>query len=275
MCPVCLATMGLVAGAVSSAGAATAYLFKKNRREKAMNRPNIVSRNEWLTARKRFLQKEKEFDRRRDELAAQRRELPCEKIEKDYVFMGPEGRVSLRDLFDGRRQLIVYHFMFDPRWEEGCKSCSLLADTFDGGSLHLPARDVSFVAISRAPLSKIEAFKKRMGWSFRWLSSSETDFNYDFGVSFKPEDVERGPVDYNYSKQQFHELEAPGVSVFLRDGNDVLHTYSTYARGLDLLISTYNYLDLTPLGRNEKDLPYGMSWVRHHDKYDTGGRSNE
>jgi predicted dithiol-disulfide oxidoreductase (DUF899 family) len=209
----------------------------------------------------------RQLGRRRDALAAERRELPSVKIEKEYVFIGPEGRVSLRDLFDGRRQLIVYHFMFDPSWEEGCKSCSFLADTFDGGSLHLPVRDVSFVAISRAPISKIEALRKRMGWSFRWLSSLETDFNYDFNVSFKPEDVERGPVDYNYSKQPFHELEAPGLSVFLREGDDVLHTYSTHARGLDILISTYNYLDLTPLGRNEKDLSFTMSWLRHHDRY--------
>ena len=265
MCPACLAnTVGLLVGAVSSAGVATAYLFKKNRKGKTMK---VVSRNEWLAARKQLLQKEKELVRRRDALAAERRELPSVKIEKDYVFIGPEGRVSLRDLFDGRRQLIVYHFMFDPSWEEGCKSCSFLADTFDGGSLHLPARDVSFVAISRAPISKIEEFKKRMGWSFRWLSSSETDFTYDFNVSFKPEDVARGAVEYNYSKQPFPQLEAPGVSVFLREGDDVLHTYSTYGRGLDILMSTYNYLDLTPLGRNEKDLAHTMSWLRHHDRY--------
>jgi len=264
MCPICLATLGLWVGAVGSAAASTAYLFKPNRKEKRMN---VVSRNEWLTARKRLLHKEKEFTLRRDALAAERRELPCVKIEKDYAFIGPEGRVSLRDLFAGRRQLIVYHFMFDPRWDEGCKSCSLLADTFEGGSRHLPARDVSFVAVSRAPLAKIEAFKKRMGWSFRWVSSSETDFNYDFNVSFKPEDQERGAVEYNYVNQPFPDREAPGVSVFLRDGDAVLHTYSTYGRGLDLLISTYNYLDLTPLGRNEKDLPHTMSWVRHHDRY--------
>jgi predicted dithiol-disulfide oxidoreductase (DUF899 family) len=234
-----------------------------------MNRPEIVSKNEWLAARMRLLEKEKELDRRRDALSAERRELPCVKIEKEYVFVGPSGRASLRDLFEGRRQLIVYHFMFDPSWEDGCKSCSFLADTFDGGSVHLPARDVSFVAISRAPLAKLEAFKKRMGWRFRWLSSSETDFNYDFNVSFRPEDKEAGTAKYNYSKKAFPAPEAPGVSVFLRDGDDVLHTYSTYARGLDLLISTYNFLDLTPLGRSEEDLPYTMSWVRHHDRYET------
>lgn len=233
-----------------------------------MQRPKIVSRAEWTAARVRFLQKEKEFNRQRDALSAERRELPCVKVEKDYVFTGPNGRTSLRDLFEGRRQLIVYHFMFDPSWEEGCKSCSLLADTFDGGSLHLPARDVSFVAVSRAPLAKLEAFKKRMGWRFKWVSSAESDFNYDYHVSFRQEDKDAGTVEYNYKNQEFPLSEAPGVSVFLRDGDDVLHTYSTYARGLDILMSTYNYLDLVPFGRNEEGLAYTMSWLRHHDKYD-------
>lgn len=233
-----------------------------------MNRPKIVSRDEWTAARKQLLQKEKELDHLRDALSAERRDLPCVKVEKDYVFAGPNGRTSLRDLFEGRRQLIVYHFMFDPSWDQGCKSCSLVADTFDGASLHLPARDVSFAAVSRAPLAKIEAFKKRMGWRFAWFSSAETDFNYDYHVSFRQEDRDAaGVVEYNYAKTQFPQSEAPGVSVFLRDGDDVLHTYSTYARGLDILIATYAYLDLTPLGRNEKDLPHTMSWVRHHDKY--------
>lgn len=233
-----------------------------------MQRPKIVSRAEWTAARVQLLQKEKEFNRQRDALSAERRELPCVKVEKDYVFTGPNGRTSLRDLFEGRRQLIVYHFMFDPSWEEGCKSCSLLADTFDGGSLHLPARDVSFVAVSRAPLAKLEAFKKRMGWSFKWLSSAESDFNYDYHVSFRQEDKDAGTVEYNYKNQEFPVSEAPGLSVFLRDGDDVLHTYSTYARGLDILMSTYNYLDLVPFGRNEEGLSYTMSWLRHHDKYD-------
>lgn len=233
-----------------------------------MQRPKIVSRAEWTAARVQLLQKEKEFNRQRDALSAERRELPCVKVEKDYVFTGPNGRTSLRDLFEGRRQLIVYHFMFDPSWEEGCKSCSLLADTFDGGSLHLPARDVSFVAVSRAPLAKLEAFKKRMGWRFKWVSSAESDFNYDYHVSFRQEDKDAGTVEYNYKNQQFPVSEAPGVSVFLRDGDDVLHTYSTYARGLDILMSTYNYLDLVPFGRNEEGLAYTMSWLRHHDKYD-------
>jgi predicted dithiol-disulfide oxidoreductase (DUF899 family) len=232
-----------------------------------MQRPKIVSRDEWTAARKQLLQKEKDFNRRRDALSAERRELPCVKVEKDYVFVGPNGRVSLRDLFEGRRQLIVYHFMFDPSWDEGCKSCSLLADTFNGGSLHLPARDASFVAVSRAPLAKLQAYEKRMGWTFMWVSSAETDFNYDYHVSFRQEDRDAGTIEYNYEQKAFPLSEAPGLSVFLRDGDDVLHTYSTYARGLDILISTYDYLDLTPLGRNEKDLPYTMSWVRRHDEY--------
>jgi predicted dithiol-disulfide oxidoreductase (DUF899 family) len=235
-----------------------------------MERPRIVSRDEWLTQRKRFLEREKEFDHQRDALSAARRELPCVRVEKDYAFIGPEGRVTLRDLFGGRRQLVVYHFMFDPSWEAGCKSCSLLADTFDGASRHLPARDTAFAAVSRAPLAKLEAFKKRMGWGFRWVSSAETDFNYDFGVSFRPEDRVGGEVEYNYKRQAFSMAEAPGASVFLREGDAVLHTYSTFARGLDLLIGSYNFLDLTPLGRDEGGLPYTMSWVRHHDKYETG-----
>ncbi len=237
-----------------------------------MQQPKIVSRDEWTAARKQLLQKEKELSRLRDALSAERRELPCVKVEKDYVFAGPNGRASLRDLFAGRQQLIVYHFMFDPSWEAGCKSCSLVADTFEGASLHLLARDVSFVAISRAPLAKIEAFKKRMGWSFAWFSSAETDFNYDYHVSFRPEDRDAGAVEYNYAKTNFPTSEAPGVSVFLRAGDDVLHTYSTYARGLDILVATYAYLDLTPLGRNEEGLAHTMSWVRHHDKYDHLGR---
>jgi predicted dithiol-disulfide oxidoreductase (DUF899 family) len=232
-----------------------------------MQRPRIVSRDEWTAARKQLLQKEKEVNRQRDALSAARRELPCVKVEKDYVFVGPNGRASLRDLFEGRSQLIVYHFMFDPSWDEGCRGCSFVADTFDGGSLHLPARDVTFVAVSRAPLAKLEAFKQRMGWRFTWVSSAETDFNHDHNVSFRQEDQDAGAAEYNYTKKASSMSEAPGLSVFLRDGDEVFHTYSTYARGLDILISTYNYLDLTPLGRNEKDLPHSMSWVRHHDRY--------
>ncbi len=227
--------------------------------------PKIVSREAWLAARKELLAKEKEHDKRRDALNAERRELPMVKVEKEYSFDGPGGKVTLAELFQGRKQLVVYHFMFDPSWEAGCKSCSLLADTFDGAVKHLPARDTTFVAISRAPLAKLEAFKKRMGWSFAWVSSADSTFNFDYHVSFREEERKTG--EYNYKPTGFPESEAPGASVFLREGDQVFHTYSTYARGLDHLIATYDYLDLTPLGRNEKDLPYGMSWVRRHDEY--------
>jgi predicted dithiol-disulfide oxidoreductase (DUF899 family) len=231
-----------------------------------MDHPKVVSRAEWLVARKALLEKEKAATRQRDALAAERRALPMVKVEKDYVFDGPGGKRSLRDLFEGKRQLIVYHFMFDPSWEEGCKSCSFLADTFNGAVLHLPARDTSFAAISRAPLTTLQAFQKRMGWTFPWVSSAENDFNYDFHVSFPPEQ-DMKTAEYNYGNRGFPTSEAPGASVFLRDGDDVFHTYSSYARGLDHMIGTYNFLDLTPLGRNEQNLSYGMEWVRHHDQY--------
>jgi len=234
-----------------------------------MIKSKIVSQAEWLNARKALLEKEKAFSRERDALSAARRDLPAVKVEKPYAFQGPDGTQTLADLFAGKRQLITYHFMFDPSWTEGCKSCSLVVDHVDGMLAHLGARDVSYVAISRAPLPKLQAFQKRMGWKFRWLSSAETDFNYDFGVSFRADDKSDGKAGYNYGSGKFPTSEAPGLSVFLRDeqSGDVLHTYSTYARGLDLLIGTYNYLDLTPLGRHEEDLPYGMAWVKHHDKY--------
>lgn len=227
-----------------------------------------VTHEEWVEARKALLEKEKAFTRERDALSAARRALPMVKVEKSYVFEGPSGKRTLHELFEGKRQLIIYHFMFDPSWDEGCKNCSFVADNFEGSIVHLAARDTSFAAVSRAPLAKIEAFKKRMGWSFRWLSSSGTDFNYDYHVSFRPEDVAAKTVEYNYEKKPFPTSEAPGLSVFLREGSDLFHTYSTYERGLDLLINTYNYLDLTPLGRQEEGLPHGMAWVRHHDRYD-------
>ena len=226
-----------------------------------------VSREEWTRARKALLAKEKAFSRERDALSAARRELPVVKVEKKYVFEEKSGQRSLAELFAGKRQLIVYHFMLDPSADEGCKSCSLIADGFDSAVVHLAARDTSLVAISRATLAKIEPFKKRMGWGFRWLSSAGGEFNYDYGVSFRPEDVAAKSAEYNYEKKTSGAGEAPGLSVFLREGDAIFHAYSTYGRGLDLLIGTYNYLDLTPLGRQEEDLPYGMAWVRHHDKY--------
>jgi predicted dithiol-disulfide oxidoreductase (DUF899 family) len=238
-----------------------------------MDRPRVVSRNEWLVARKALLAKEKEVTRQRDELSAERRQLPMVKIEKDYVFEGPNGRANLRGLFGPHRQLIVYHFMFDPNWNEGCPSCSHCADNFEGIVVHLAARDTAFAVISRAPFASIASFQKRMGWTFPWLSSFGTDFNYDFHVTL---DEAAGSVEYNYENaaalQQAGKLwttkgEMPGASVFFRDGDSVFHTYSTYTRGLDLLLNTYNYLDLTVLGRQDAQGGNPQAWIRHHDKY--------
>jgi len=237
-----------------------------------MSGPKIVSPTEWLTARRELLAKEKEFTRQRDALSRQRRKLPMVKVDKDYVFEGPSGRVSLRDLFGKHRQLILYHFMFDPDWNEGCKSCSHFMDNAAGSVVHLAARNTAFIVVSRAPIQKIESFKKRMGWAFPWVSSFSNDFNYDFHVTLDPE---KKDYEYNYAKAQtlleagkiwFPKGEMPGLSVFLRDGDTVYHTYSTYQRGLDLPLNTYNFLDLTPLGRQEEgDRIQG--WVRHHDRY--------
>jgi predicted dithiol-disulfide oxidoreductase (DUF899 family) len=230
---------------------------------------NVVSRAEWLAARKAHLAQEKKFSKARDELARQRRELPWVKVEKQFVFDAPGGKESLSDLFAGRGQLIVYHFMFGPGWEQGCPSCSLLADHFDGAVVHLAQRDVTFLAVSRAPLPQIEAFKKRMGWKFKWVSSFENDFNRDYHVSFTKDEMDKGEVYYNYALTKFPSEEAPGASVFAKDaGGTIFHTYSTYGRGLDILIGAYNYLDLVPKGRDEDALPWSMAWVRHHDRYE-------
>jgi predicted dithiol-disulfide oxidoreductase (DUF899 family) len=227
----------------------------------------VVSEAEWLVARKDLLTREKEFTRQRDALSAARRALPMVKIDKEYVFDGPDGKETLADLFDGRSQLIVYHFMFGPDWDEGCKSCSYLAYNFDGANRHLPHRDVTFVAISRAPLPKLEAYKKRLGWRFKWLSSYSNDFNFDYGVSFTKEDEKKGKVSYNYGTREFISDELPGLKVFYKDeAGDVFHTYSTYARGLDHLVGTYNFLDLVPKGRDENP-DSTMDWVRRHDEY--------
>lgn len=225
----------------------------------------VVSREEWLKARQAHLANEKEFTRRRDELSLQRRELPWVRVGQEYVFDGPKGRESLAELFEGRSQLIVYHFMFGPDWKEGCPSCSFLSDHFDGPLVHLVNHDVMLVAVSRAPLAKIEAFRKRMGWRFKWVSSNGSDFNRDYHVSFTREEIAGGKATYNYEPRGFPSDEAHGASVFYKDGaGEVFHTYSAYARGCDILLGTYNLLDLTPKGRNE-EAP--MSWVRHHDKY--------
>jgi predicted dithiol-disulfide oxidoreductase (DUF899 family) len=241
-----------------------------------VGRPNVVPHAEWLDARKEFLLKEKEFTRQRDELSRQRRTLPWEKVEKRYDFDAKEvggagGKVTLADLFDGRRQLIVYHFMFGPGWQQGCPSCSYLADHFDGSTIHLANRDTTLAVVSRAPIAEIEAFRQRMGWKFQWVSSFGSDFNFDYHVSFTPEERSGGNAYYNYTLGEFPSEEAPGVSVFARDATgEVFHTYSSFARGLDILVGTYNFLDLVPKGRDEDGLAFNMSWVRHHDRYTEG-----
>jgi predicted dithiol-disulfide oxidoreductase (DUF899 family) len=230
----------------------------------------VVSPAEWVAARKELLRKEKEFTRLRDELSRTRREMPWEKVEKPYVFAGANGKESLADLFEGRSQLIIYHFMFAPGWKEGCPSCSYLADGFDGARLHLAHRDTTLLVVSRATLPEIEAFRKRMGWGFKWVSSNGTDFNFDYQVSMSKDEVGKKQVYYNYEMTDFPAEERPGLSVFHKRGEEVFHTYSTYARGLDILVPTYNLLDLTAKGRDEDDLAFSMAWVRHHDRYDDG-----
>lgn len=229
----------------------------------------IVTREAWIAARKAFLEKEKEFTQARDALSAARRELPWVRVDKEYTFDGPDGRKTLSDLFAGRSQLIVYHFMFGPDWEEGCPSCSYISDHFDGANVHLNHRDVSLVVVARAPLDKLEAYRKRMGWHFKWLSSLGSDFNYDYQVSFDPDEQAKGEVYYNYRTGSFPSDEAPGISVFYKNSNgDIFHTYSAYARGLDILIGAYNLLDLVPKGRDEEGLSYTMEWLRRHDQYE-------
>jgi predicted dithiol-disulfide oxidoreductase (DUF899 family) len=232
----------------------------------------VVSRQQWTEARRALLAREKEFTRQRDELSRQRRELPWEKVEKTYVFEGPNGSQTLAELFAGRSQLIVYHFMLGPGWAEGCKGCSFLADHFDGTLAHLAHRDVTLVAAARAPLPDIEAFKKRMGWNFPWVSSRGSDFNLDYHVSFTGNERVNGKVYYNYDMREFPSDEGPGLSVFYKDqSGEVFHTYSTYARGLDILVGVYNFLDLAPKGRDEEGLPSPMAWLRHHDRYEVKG----
>jgi predicted dithiol-disulfide oxidoreductase (DUF899 family) len=232
-------------------------------------KPNaVVSHDEWLAARKQHLIKEKEFTQLRDDLSRERRELPWVRVEKDYVFDTPSGKQTLSDLFQGRSQLVVYHFMFGPSWGEGCKSCSFWADNFNGVIGHLNHRDVSLFAVSKAPLEKLEAFRKRMGWTFKWVSSFGNEFNNDFHVSFTPEELAKGEVYYNYDMKKFPSNEAPGISVFYKNAKgEVFHTYSCYARGLDMLNVAYHYLDLVPKGRDEDGLSFSMAWVRHHDRY--------
>lgn len=234
-----------------------------------MKAHDVVSKDEWIAARKQLLAKEKEFTRLRDRLSEERRSLPWERVAQDYVFEGSAGKESLSQLFAGRSQLVVYHFMFGPDWDLPCKSCSFWADNFNGIVAHLNQRDVSFVAISRAPLAKLQAVARRLSWSFKWLSSLGNDFNYDYDVSFKPEDVAAGRARYNYAPTETKMSDLPGLSVFYRDPQGAMYrTYSCYARGLDMVNTAYHYLDLVPKGRDESDLPYTMAWVRLRDLYE-------
>lgn len=233
----------------------------------------VVSREEWLAARKQLLEREKAFSHARDHLSAERRELPWVKIDKDYRFEGAEGPLTLAQLFGNNSQLVVYHFMFGADWKEGCKGCSFLADHFDGANLHLAHHDISLVVVSHAPFAEFQGFKRRMGWHFDWVSSAGSDFNHDFGVSATREEIDAGKVMYNYEPSKDAGEEMPGISVFYRNAaGEVFHTYSSYARGLDILLGTYNFLDFTPKGRNEDVI---MEWVRHHDRYEGAAAKGE
>lgn len=233
-----------------------------------MTTHTIASREQWLEARRDLLAAEKDLTRRSDDVARLRRRLPWVRIDTPYVFDGPDGTVSLADLFNGRPQLLVQHFMLAPGWKEGCPSCSFMADHADGMTPHLAQRDVTFVAVSRAPFKDIERFRRRMGWRFPWVSSSTNSFNFDFRVSFTAEEIARGKIDYNFGAWRFIGEEWPGISAFYKDETgDVFHTYSTYGRGVEAMMGTYRLLDLMPKGRNERDVPHKMEWVRHHDRY--------
>jgi predicted dithiol-disulfide oxidoreductase (DUF899 family) len=230
---------------------------------------SVVSRDRWVAERKTLLAREKALTRLSDQVARERRALPWVRVEKNYVFDTPEGPRSLADLFAGRRQLLVQHFMLAPGWEQGCPSCSFMADHIDGMNVHLAHRDVTLLVVSRAPLADIERFRQRMGWQFRWVSSYASDFNYDFRVSFTPEDEVKGELVYNFGTQPFQGKEAPGISVFYKDdAGTVFHTYSRYGRGVEVMMGAYNLLDLTPEGRDEDNLGFTMEWVRHHDRYE-------
>lgn len=226
----------------------------------------VVSQAEWIAASQAHLKKEKEFTRAREALSAERRALPWVEVENDYVFEGNDGPVRLSELFDGKSQLIVYHMMYAPGWDEGCAGCSFVSDHFDAARQHFEHHDIALAAVSRAPLAEFQAFKKRMGWNFRWVSSSANEFNYDFGASFRREDLDKGPVFFNFKEQKLNGQEQPGLTVFYKDEEGKIYrTYSSYERGLDILIGAYNFIDLTPLGRNETG---PMSWMNFHDRYD-------
>lgn len=239
-----------------------------------LNHP-VVSSERWLAQRKALLAREKELTQLHDQIARERRALPWVRIEKDYSFHTPDGRRTLADLFEGRRQLLVQHFMFGPGWEQGCPSCSFMADHTDGMNVHLAQRDITLVAISRAPLADIELFRQRMGWQFKWVSSSGSSFNHDFSVSFTPEEHAKGEVYYNYGMTHFPSDEAPGISVFCKDdAGEIFHTYSTFGRGVEVMMGAYSLMDLTPKGRGEEDVAYKMNWVRHHDRYEPAPITN-
>lgn len=235
-----------------------------------MTNHQVVSHEEWLAARMELLNKEKELTRLRDQLTQQRRDLPWEKVVKQYAFEGPDGKETLSDLFGSCSQLIIYHFMFAPDWPEGCKICSMVADHYDPITVHLKYRDVSLVTVSRAPFSKIGAYKQRMGWSFKWVSSYGSDFNWDYHVSFNQEDLDAGRAYYNYQKgAKFPATEGPGISSFYKDdGGNIFHTYSAFGRGLENFLGIYNFLDIVAKGRDEDGLPYPMAWVRLKDCYE-------
>jgi predicted dithiol-disulfide oxidoreductase (DUF899 family) len=228
---------------------------------------HVLSDENWLAARRELLDEEKAFQVARDKLAQKRRELGYRRVHKDYVFESENGPRTLNEIFAGNSQLLVYHFMFHPDWDEGCKSCSFWADSYNGVIAHLKARDVSLAAVSRGPLEKLLAYRKRMGWSFPWLSSGENSFNDDFNVSFTPEQIESGNAMYNYRKSRRIGEEMPGLSAFVKIGDEIFHSYSTYSRGLDPFNTAYQLLDLTPKGRDEDDLEFSMSWLRRHDDY--------
>lgn len=229
----------------------------------------IVSKDQWLSARTEFLTKEKAFTKARGDLSRQRRELPCVKLDKEYVFESADGPQTMVEVFSNKSQLIVYHFMLGSDWEEGCPACSFWADNFEGIDIHLAHRDVTLVVIADAPQEKLAAYKNRMGWTSHWLSANGTNFNRDFHVAFTDEERADNEVFYNYTNTSFSSDQASGISVFLKDEADnIYHTYSCYARGLDMLNGTYHYLDLTPKGRDEGDLTFPMAWIRRHDQYE-------
>jgi len=246
------------------------HIMPKIKTVRGIENRKVVSQKEWLVARKKLLVKEKQLSKLRDALNLQRRKLPWVKIEKEYVFDGPNGKVTLGDLFGGKRQLLIYHFMFGPGWKEGCSHCSFWADHFDSVNVHIGQRDTTFAVISRAPLAEITPFHQRLGWRFKWFSAFKTDFNYDFNVSFTPEQVESGVLPYNYGNYKMEQIdEKQGLSAFYRDKNgDIYHTYSTYERGIDQMNTTYNFLDLTAKGRDENP-DATQDWVRYHDQYNS------